>query len=1226
MVAKSHNQIDVNNLKKILNWFCETCLRFASHSKHLFLTYPQGFDTNNFTAITNLFNNDFLSQITFVNYADIKELALDYFATITNATSVDSPGLNDNPLNQTPILVIYNFTQPLTGAELWYLNHHIVYSRLIYKQCTVFFSDITYPEFLESGKQCPDFEYANYALSFPKLVRLINSCLVDLNLFFRETKPPALTSIELLLIQKLHEKKIPITIGANINEIPLYISLANENVKLSLEIDPLSHFDSIAFQSSLAKQHLVLVSMGWQIIRFTSKEIQENIDECISIIESALNKVKINAGIGKIIDNNINQVSKVNFNTDSFQRKSLDHKCGPALTKGIAGTGKTTIALQKVLELINQGINPEKIIFFFNTSNNLRQGKAIFETCINKSVLAKLNLTTFYDFGMRFAKENTSSIKRKIPIKIENNNLKVLAKILNKVERDIDPDFREVFLDLDEFVLHSVISFYKANLLNPEQVKERISNKIDELVYKIYQSYEEQLQRSNRIDKDDLIKLTAQVLASNETIAFNYQKSYDYIFCDDYQEITLASDLILRLLSFPQDNLFLFGDPYNCLNQVTGSLPGLINNINIKLPNCQIYKLEHNWRIPPQIHSLTQNVISLISPDQSMVLSSVTTKTEDVSLSLIGPKFFHSEVLESQWIAEEIDTLLDTGRSPDEITVLFRNSAYAALIADALDQRNISYLLQNIDTNTLPDEEADIIAFLKLIWDPEAPKARESFEKLLPIKIKDVDTKQLSEIASFAENNNLSYLKAIEIYSKLHKDAISNELAQIVKYIFSTNKQNLSPYAAIESFCDKFKLLEYYKTFKIPKEVNYEPLKKHLLFKNSTSKFKTISEFLDALNKSNKDNTTKSKKVNLLNLHESQGLEFNIVFIPGLAEGYFPSAETESITEEYSLLYVGMSRTKEFLYLSVPLSINEKETVPSSFLAQLKLDTNTGLITKPTNPINTVNKPISMAVPLTANLPGSNTPKATVTNPQASVNAQSGVNTPTGTNPQTSVNAQSGVNTPTGANPPTGTNPQTSVNAQSGVNTPTSVNEQTGQTSPSSTANALNQASKVNQYNPSKLINQANTESIAANASPDLLIQSKSAPPGSNNTANKPDLSMPVNQSIPQTVPDKPTNYPQTVPANPTTYPQSLAKMPQTSPATPISNNPSNSPAQNMAAPKVLGKPICPQCNNQLEANSQFCGECGYRLPTRIPSCKACNEPIDPQAKFCGECGFKIIN
>ncbi len=63
-------------------------------------------------------------------------------------------------------------------------------------------------------------------------------------------------------------------------------------------------------------------------------------------------------------------------------------------------------------------------------------------------------------------------------------------------------------------------------------------------------------------------------------------------------------------------------------------------------------------------------------------------------------------------------------------------------------------------------------------------------------------------------------------------------------------------------------------------------------------------------------------------------------------------------------------------------------------------------------------------------------------------------------------------------------------------------------------------------------------------------------------------------------------------------------------------------PADNSKPP---GKPSCPNCHNPLEGNSQFCGECGFRLPVRIPTCKACNEPIDPEAKFCGECGFKVI-
>ena len=1216
MASKTQNIINLNNFSKILNWFSETCLRFLNHSKFIYLKYPQDFDKPDFASISALFNKEFLDHISFVDNEDIKDLASEYFTTFTNDSSNIESLISANPLNQSPILVIYNFEAPSNGAQLWYLNHHIVYSRLINKQSVIFLSRYDFDEFVNSGLNCPDYEYANYQLSFTKIIKLIKSCFTDVNLFFRQSRPPALTMIELALIQKLHEKKIPITIGSLINDIPVYISVVNEKIKLSIEIDPISHFDSILFQAQKSKQYLVLVSDGWQILKFTTKEINENPDECLNTIEGILNSAKGKFGLGRLIDNAIVKANVSSFNADTYQTLSIDHRAGPSLTKGIAGSGKTRVLVQKLIDLISNGVNPEKIIVFFHSGNSLRRSKDLLENILSKSNLAKLTLTTFEDFGLRFAKENTSSIKRRMPVKIENNSIKVLAKILSKIERELDPDFKEVFFDLDEFILLSVIAFYKANLLNPDAVKDLAKNTTDELVYKIYLAYEEQLLRSNRIDKEDLIKLTAQVLASNETIAYNYQKNFDYVFCDDYQEITLASDLILRILCYPNDNLFLFGDPYNCLNQSTGSLPGYMHNILVKLPNAQIYELKNNWRIPSGLLNLTTKIAGLIYPGHA-ANNAIAQKIDN--LSVIGPKIFKSEVLESNWIAEEIETLIDTGRNLDEIAVLFRNSNYASIIADSLDKKHIPFVLQNIDTNTLPNEESDIIAFLKLVHDPEAPKARDSFEKILTIKLKDIDTKHLAEIASFAEANNLAYLKAIEIYSKLHKDSVSSELAALVQFIFKMNKLNLTPQAAIDSFVDKFKLIEYYKSFKIPQEINYDPLKKINHMRESCQNFKTIFEFLDFYNKGSKTNALKTQKINLLNIHEALGLEFNIIFIPGLAKGYFPSLDDENLIDEYRLLYTAMTRSSEYLYLCVPLQINENSVEPSVFLSLLGLEYNSETLTKSNGSesakyssnklINETSLNASKANPVTAepnsysiDLKPNDYGKKILNESSQNID-----NTTINTNTNQVFSIQNSVSNEIMSQEPSKNLHNDEVSAKSPKIKPSLTGHENVDVH-----NAAN-LDKVNHLTPDnddlanrnevldvssetkKPVLNSRKEFITNNISPDFLMQTNSVISGSNEIISqmKHSHSTPISQESPNKVSDS----------------QSVVKD-------------KHPPADNSKPP---GKPSCPNCHNPLEGNSQFCGECGFRLPVRIPTCKACNEPIDPEAKFCGECGFKVI-
>src|SRR5262249_51972957 len=138
------------------------------------------------------------------------------------------------------------------------------------------------------------------------------------------------------------------------------------------------------------------------------------------------------------------------------------------------------------------------------------------------------------------------------------------------------------------------------------------------------------------------------------------------------------------------------------------------------------------------------------------------------------------------------------------------------------------------------------MAFLKLVMDPDGPKARESFERVCQLRVKEVDPKLSATIASFAEANNLSYLKAVEIYSEAVAEPACKDLEQLVRIIRTMHTESLPPAQAISLWKRTQRLGEYYKSIKVPPGVNYEPLRKLSFLEEEALKFKSVSEFIKA--------------------------------------------------------------------------------------------------------------------------------------------------------------------------------------------------------------------------------------------------------------------------------------------------------------------------------------------------------------------------------------------
>jgi very-short-patch-repair endonuclease len=407
---------------------------------------------------------------------------------------------------------------------------------------------LSFEEFVMYGAGCEDAEYGGRKITWEKVLWLLTATAIDLHQFRHQSAEaiPIMLMPEYALFKTLAKRGLEVKPQHVVGDYMLDLAIVDRQRKLNVECD-LFNAETAAAQAAQAKRSIELVGGGWQVLRFTTTEILSNIGACADVVEDVWKHGQKKASVGRLVSGQASAPAPELPQDDEGQRQAIMHGGGPAAIAGGAGTGKTSCLLNRIAYLISQGASPERILLIGCTSETTRQLKEGLETVVERQIAQKVNVFSWHDLGLRMLKENISAIKRKPPLKNESNPQKIIQRLLAKYKKELDPATLELSGELDELTVASLISLYKANLITPKYVKDRARGAIDELVAKVYVAYEEHLQRSNRIDKDDMVSLTAQMLADLPEIRTRYQYQFDHVVVDDYQDASAACDLLARL-------------------------------------------------------------------------------------------------------------------------------------------------------------------------------------------------------------------------------------------------------------------------------------------------------------------------------------------------------------------------------------------------------------------------------------------------------------------------------------------------------------------------------------------------------------------------------------------------------------------------------------------------------------------------------------------------------
>jgi DNA helicase-2/ATP-dependent DNA helicase PcrA len=930
-----------DDLRDAIHWFIDNVGLYHSSVRGLFVTdFSEEQEAVLEAANINLKSRN-VTPLIITGEAIYKQADYLWRTAVSNATfgrPVASKLELDLAGNE--VVFVKDLEAPESAHHLWYLFHHIFYPRALFNKPLLVTSPLSYEEFITYGAGCDDLEFAGRKITWEKLLWSMDATMIDLQHYqmLRDESLPPMLKPEYYLYRAMKERGLEVIPQHVLGDYQLDFALFDRERKLDIEVDVFASLDLNKPSSADVRRNLQLLSDGWKIVRFTTAEILSNLTACVDAVEEVWAQGRKKSSSGRLLSGTQpTSVPELPVDDDT-QRLAITHGAGPAALDGSAGTGKSSCIAHRVAYLLAQGVNPERILVITYSPEGVRHLKGLMETNADRQAAQKVQLFCWHDLGFKILKENLGAIKRKPPLKLENNPQKVLGRQIAKFKKDMDPTMLELSEELDEFTLSTLVSLYKANLVTPKHLKEMAKTNVDELVSKVFQAYEEQLQKANRIDRDDMICLVAQILLDQPDVRIRYQYQYDFVLVDEYQDATASCDLIARLLAFPQDNVFLVGDEDESIFESKGSLPRLMSEVSIRLPNARCYVLEKNWRSHPVIVDHARQFRSHLT--KRRIQKDMTSGWGAApTTAIIGPQTADSEETECEWIADEVSILIDSGRAPHEIAVLLRDDKYTMFLEESLSRRSIRCLTTNPQSALVPDECGDVMAFLNLVMDPDGPKARESFERICQLRVKEVDPKLSATIASFAESNNLSYLKGIEIYWQAVQDPSCRELEQLVRIIRTMHQEKLPPAETISLLKRTQRLSEYYRQIKVAPGVNYEPMRKLAVLEEEARKFQSVSEFVKSYNANQQTllGADSEQAVQVLNVHEVKGREFPIVFLAGLAEGIFPSVDETDVEEEKRLFYVAMTRAKELLYLSFPATFGKLACQPSSFLVDARL-------------------------------------------------------------------------------------------------------------------------------------------------------------------------------------------------------------------------------------------------------------------------------------------------
>lgn len=610
------------------------------------------------------------------------------------------------------------------------------------------------------------------------------------------------------------------------------------------------------------------------------------------------------------------------------QLEAVEHKDGPCLVLAGAGSGKTKVLTQRIINLIDSGVSPYNILAITFTNKAAKEMRNRVENELG-SITDSIFIGTFHSFGLRILRENYIDIGYTSNITIlDTDDAKAIVKRILK-ENGYDPAKYEIRTIINK------ISSAKNDGISPDEYTKLFLNDLDIVIGLVYKEYTKLLKDNNSVDFDDLLLKPVELLKKNKIILEKYQERFKYILVDEYQDTNSIQYELCKLLASKYKNIFVVGDANQSIYSFRNADYRNVLNFEKDYKNTKVILLEENYRSTNNILKAANSVIKNNSEGKKLNLWSSKRDGE-----LIDYIRCEDEIKEANFVINKIKDLISNGYKYSDIAVLYRTNAQSRVVEDAFVRNNIPHNIIGSYYFYNRKEIKDLIAYLKLIYNPCDSV---SLERIINVPKRGIGAKSIENLRKKATENNISMFDAIDsgkelefkkMILKLQEFSLNANLSDLIEEILSTTGLRME-YEINKSLENEAKVenLNEFKTVA-------------LMFEESG--IYDLQTFLEniALVSDRGQYSNDGDEVSIMTLHSAKGLEFNVVFLLGMEEGLFPHNRSfnslSDLEEERRLCYVGITRAKEKLYL---LSARQRTifgktsgTIESRFIREINDD------------------------------------------------------------------------------------------------------------------------------------------------------------------------------------------------------------------------------------------------------------------------------------------------
>ena len=455
---------------------------------------------------------------------------------------------------------------------------------------------------------------------------------------------------------------------------------------------------------------------------------------------------------------------------------------------------------------------------------------------------------------------------------------------------------------------------------------------------KAYQYYMDRCKQQYYLDFDDLLLFTNRILKTKSQIKEKWQKKYQFILVDEFQDIDNVQYELISHLASETSYVYVVGDPDQTIYSWRGANINIILDFDKKFKNAETIILNQNYRS-------TQNILnganSLISYNKNRV------KKDLISQNSVGDKIIHfsagSEESESMYIVDKINSFLAKGNNYQDIAILYRSNYLSRSIEKRLVDYHIPYIIYGGIRFYERKEIKDMLAYLKML----SIKDDISVKRTINIPKRGIGDKSIDALFDYARENNLSLYQAIDTYQGSGEKKMKAYKQLIDELTEQSNDKSLTD--LFDMVFQQSGYREMLTNSKDPEDANRLENIKELM--NDIEDFSksnvdaTLDDYLaNVALYTDIQNSSDENVVRLMTVHAAKGLEFDIVFVCALSDGIFPSQRSieesgnKGLEEERRLAYVAFTRARKVLILTDNRGFSYSEGAskrPSRFIEEI---------------------------------------------------------------------------------------------------------------------------------------------------------------------------------------------------------------------------------------------------------------------------------------------------